>query len=1166
MVLIAVSALFNSSCRDINTSKAKIDGIKSVVPARGGYGARVVISGNGFQTLQKITFNGTEAAAVSATDSVIVTRVPAGATTGPLELTVNGEVMSGPVFTVDPTQNLYLFVDEIIPLKAHLLDTVKITGSGFTGVDELAKLKRVEAAEREKPAPLFLSETGSNFDERDRPRNGKILLEEPGAGERPAEMTPQRPETKPHKAAQNIIEEISVWFAGAEAEVMVKSDSVLLAVVPENALSGPVTITTPADTALGPEFRVLKHAITGISPSSGPEGTEVTISGVDFSETPAKNVVTFGGEPAPVLTASETKLVVQVPEGAETGKVAVSINGIVKEGPVFTVGERSDEKILNVIVETLNAPSGHDGYNLKVSGEADRWIAPDADETYTGITADEVLISLNDGPESCAVAEGPNPRLVQLEPGTTIVHFLVTCVDYLTIDDITPELGSWGTEVTISGAGFGNRITDVKVWFPETEGIIIEGGVVHKTFAKTPIETLDSIDFDELGVEAEVLSVTNTEIVVKVPRNAGTGPIIVTVFEDGILSKIGETPVFTLEAVSMGRTLTVHVTTNNASSGHDGYNLSVTGEDDRWIAPTTTAIYNNIILSEVDVTLDTEYQSCVLAEQNTQTVVFMEPSAAVYFTLNCVPVINDIEPDSGQAGSHTYIHGEGFNDVMEKNKVFFSGENGPVEGQILESSRYDLMVEVPAGAVTGPVTVVSDGVSSAGGPEFTVVEAPYNLTVRVKTINGPSGHDGYGLNVTGQDYEWIFPNDDFVFSDLSEGVYTVELVDGPPQCMAGIQEGNPQQITLQPGENTVYFTIECAPEPEIYSYDPDSGPVGSEVTIIGANFSTNSQENIVWFYGADDPAVVIGGTDNKLLVEVPEGAETGPVSIELYWYYASGPDFVVTENLSDKVVFSAEVSGNYQIFSMDPYSYSSVPEQITTGAGDHLEPVISPDGNFIAYRHQTSPGSTKIRVAYKDGSVKAEFYADKFNVRPSWSPDGTKVVFSGGDYNENVDLYLYDLRTESITKISDTHSTADQYPSWSSAGKIIYSSFDENTERYQLRTVNPDGTQNTLLYESLDPFYDMKWSPDGTQFTYAALDSGNNMRIHISNGDGTNLHFMKEWGENERYPSWSPDGSRIIYSVDYSGSHALYFFDLDVQDGASVLTTGDNIHPSWGAN
>ncbi len=67
--------------------------------------------------------------------------------------------------------------------------------------------------------------------------------------------------------------------------------------------------------------------ISGFAPSSGPPGTIVTISGSGFSPTAAGNGVTFNGVAAPAFAATTNALSVAVPNGAATGRIAVSVAG-----------------------------------------------------------------------------------------------------------------------------------------------------------------------------------------------------------------------------------------------------------------------------------------------------------------------------------------------------------------------------------------------------------------------------------------------------------------------------------------------------------------------------------------------------------------------------------------------------------------------------------------------------------------------------------------------------------------------------------------------------------------------------------------------------------------------------------------------------------------------
>jgi hypothetical protein len=68
--------------------------------------------------------------------------------------------------------------------------------------------------------------------------------------------------------------------------------------------------------------------ITGFSPQRGGVGTTITITGTNFSTTPASNIVWFGAVQSPVITATTTTLTVKVPAGASYDRISVTTNSL----------------------------------------------------------------------------------------------------------------------------------------------------------------------------------------------------------------------------------------------------------------------------------------------------------------------------------------------------------------------------------------------------------------------------------------------------------------------------------------------------------------------------------------------------------------------------------------------------------------------------------------------------------------------------------------------------------------------------------------------------------------------------------------------------------------------------------------------------------------------
>jgi RHS repeat-associated protein len=130
----------------------------------------------------------------------------------------------------------------------------------------------------------------------------------------------------------------SVQFNGVVAHTGLWNDTTLSVGVPANATTGPVTVTVNGFSSPGVTFTVIEAlAITGISTSSGPVNSLVTISGAGFGATQSDSIVTFDSVPATVTSWSDTGIVATVPPGAATGPVTVNVAGTTVLGPVFQV-------------------------------------------------------------------------------------------------------------------------------------------------------------------------------------------------------------------------------------------------------------------------------------------------------------------------------------------------------------------------------------------------------------------------------------------------------------------------------------------------------------------------------------------------------------------------------------------------------------------------------------------------------------------------------------------------------------------------------------------------------------------------------------------------------------------------------------------------------------
>jgi uncharacterized repeat protein (TIGR03803 family) len=134
----------------------------------------------------------------------------------------------------------------------------------------------------------------------------------------------------------NLTGATSVTFNGTAATFTVVSDSEITATVPAGATTGKVEVTTPGGTlSSNVTFRVTA-VISSFSPTSGPVGTVVTITGQSLT---GATSVSFGGIKATSFAVnSDTQITATVPAGARTGKIFLTTpGGTVSSAGTFTV-------------------------------------------------------------------------------------------------------------------------------------------------------------------------------------------------------------------------------------------------------------------------------------------------------------------------------------------------------------------------------------------------------------------------------------------------------------------------------------------------------------------------------------------------------------------------------------------------------------------------------------------------------------------------------------------------------------------------------------------------------------------------------------------------------------------------------------------------------------
>jgi Tol biopolymer transport system component len=207
---------------------------------------------------------------------------------------------------------------------------------------------------------------------------------------------------------------------------------------------------------------------------------------------------------------------------------------------------------------------------------------------------------------------------------------------------------------------------------------------------------------------------------------------------------------------------------------------------------------------------------------------------------------------------------------------------------------------------------------------------------------------------------------------------------------------------------------------------------------------------------------------------------------------------------------------------------------------------------------------------------------------PSWSPDGTRIVFAASDVSGcGCGSYLYVMNADGtgLTRIPNTGFNAND-PSWSPDGtRIAFSNIansstqcpgDDCKLRHDIFTIEVDGSGlKQLTFGGLADI-EPAWSPDGSAIAFIRSQPTDDVLSHHllvwkMNADGTGQTRLTETATDQGAPDWSPDGRRIAFDSlrpPNFGGNKIWVMDADGGNvtqltGAAGEPGGIDRWPAW---
>ena len=235
-----------------------------------------------------------------------------------------------------------------------------------------------------------------------------------------------------------------------------------------------------------------------------------------------------------------------------------------------------------------------------------------------------------------------------------------------------------------------------------------------------------------------------------------------------------------------------------------------------------------------------------------------------------------------------------------------------------------------------------------------------------------------------------------------------------------------------------------------------------------------------------------------------------------------------------------------------------------------VHPVISPDGTQVAFAavgdiYVMPIGGGAVNIT-KDAALDTD---------PSWSPDGSSLVYSSDKDGGFLQLWIRDMTSGQSRRVTNLN-TQPQGAAFSPDGKrIVFFNVDGMWRVAEMSILDVDSGRVTKIHDSLPQPGAPAWSPDGKRIALAGIAP---MTVRFREGTNQVQTISAAGGDVKWYapipmlsidsrggggPAWSPDGTRM--AAIYEGVLAVWPVSPAGEPlGPPRRVTSESAHsPSW---
>jgi TolB protein len=232
---------------------------------------------------------------------------------------------------------------------------------------------------------------------------------------------------------------------------------------------------------------------------------------------------------------------------------------------------------------------------------------------------------------------------------------------------------------------------------------------------------------------------------------------------------------------------------------------------------------------------------------------------------------------------------------------------------------------------------------------------------------------------------------------------------------------------------------------------------------------------------------------------------------------------------------------------------------LTSGKDLVLTPRFSPNKQEITYMSFDGDKPAIYLLQLETGQREKVGDFPGITIAPRFSPDGQKVVMSLLQDNGSANLYTMDLRSRSVTRLTNS-SAIDTGASYSpDGGQIVFES--DRGGKQQLYVMSAGGSEPNRISFGDGSYSTPVWSPRGDLIAFTK-QSGGQFSIGVMKADGSGERILTTGFHNEG-PTWAPNGRVLAFFSEQGGSSKLYSIDLTGYQNQPIPTPQSASDPAW---